>query len=184
MDYEWMYKRLSPYCCEDNGRPGIDPMEHLYGIPSLRQTHREIEANVAYRWFLWYSLLEKIPHFATVSCAFCRRFPPKLSEEIFAHILNKALSHKIVDASMVFTDETHIKASANKKKYRKEQAAKTAKVYAQQPQEEVNAEREKPAIRAADSLPSSPALFRSSSSFFLFPFSSELGAFLTRSAPG
>ena len=45
---------------------------------------------------------------------------------------------------MVFTDGTHIKASANKKKYRKEQAAKTAKVYAQQLQKEVSAEREKP----------------------------------------
>ena len=92
MDYDWLYERLSPYYCEDNGRPGIDPvvlikmalLEHLYGIPSLRQTHREIEVNVAYRWFLGYSLLEKIPHFATVSYAFCRRFPPELSEEIFA----------------------------------------------------------------------------------------------------
>ena len=34
---------------------------------------------------------------------------------------------------------THIKASASKKKYQKEQAAKTAKVYARQLQEEVNA---------------------------------------------
>ena len=151
MDYDWLYGRLSPYYCEDNGRPGIDPvvlikmalLEHLYGIPSLRQTHREIEVNVAYRWFLGYSLLEKIPHFATVSYAFCRRFPPELSEEIFAHILNKALNHKIVDASMVFIDGTHIKASASKKKYQKEQVAKAAKVYARQLREEVNAEREK-----------------------------------------
>lgn len=92
MDYEWLYERLRPYYCEDNGRPGIDPvvlikmalLEHLYGIPSLRQTHRKIEVNVAYRWFLGYSLLEKIPYFATASYAFCRRFPPELSEEIFA----------------------------------------------------------------------------------------------------
>ena len=151
MDNEWLYERLRPYYCEDKGRPGIDPvvlikmalLEHLYGIPSLRQTHREIEVNVAYRWFLGYSLLDKIPHFATVSYAFCRRFPPELSEEIFAHILNKALNEKIVDASMVFIDGTHIKASASKKKYRKEQVAKTAKVYARQLREEVNAEREK-----------------------------------------
>ena len=53
--------------------------------------------------------------------------------------MNKTLSHKIVDASMMFIDGTHIKASANRKKYRKEQAAKTAKVYAQQLQEEVTA---------------------------------------------
>ena len=60
MDYEWLYERLRPYYCEDKGRPGIDPvvlikmalLEHLYGIRSLRQTYREIEVNVAYRWFL------------------------------------------------------------------------------------------------------------------------------------
>lgn len=41
------YERLRPYYCEDNGRPGIDPvvlikmalLEHLYGLPSLWQTH-------------------------------------------------------------------------------------------------------------------------------------------------
>ena len=26
MDYEWLYARLSPYYCADNGRPGTDPV--------------------------------------------------------------------------------------------------------------------------------------------------------------
>ena len=38
---------------------------------------------------------------------------------------------------------THIKASANKKKYQKEQVRKAAKVYSGQLRREVNAEREK-----------------------------------------
>lgn len=151
MDYDWLYERLSPYYCHDNGRPGTDPVvlikmvliQHLFGIPSLRQTYREIQVNLAYRWFLGYSLLDEIPHFATVSYAFCKRFPPELSEEIFAHILNKAINHRMVDASAIFIDGTHIKASANKKKHQKEQVAKTAKIYEQQLREEVNAEREK-----------------------------------------
>ena len=42
-------------------------LQHLFGIPSLRQTHREIQVNNAYRWFLGYGLLEDIPHFATVA---------------------------------------------------------------------------------------------------------------------
>ena len=82
MDYEWLYERLDPYYCHDNGRPGTDPVvlvkmvliQHLFGIPSLRQTYREIQVNVAYRWFLGYGLLDEIPHFATVSYAFCKRF--------------------------------------------------------------------------------------------------------------
>ena len=80
MDYGWLYERLDPYYCHDNGRPGTDPVvlikmvliQHLFGIPSLRQTYREIQVNVAYRWFLGYGLLDNIPHFATVSYAFCK----------------------------------------------------------------------------------------------------------------
>ena len=131
MDYEWLYALLSPYYCHDNGRPGIDPVvlikmvliQHLFGIASLRQTYREIQVNVAYRWFLGYGLLEQIPHFATVSYAFCKRFPDEVISEIFEHILNKALNNRMVDPSMVFIDGTHIKASANKKKFQKEQLA-------------------------------------------------------------
>ena len=123
MDYEWLYEKLDPYYCHDNGRPSIDPIvlikmaliQHLFGIPSLRQTYREIIVNLAYRWFLGYGLLEEIPHFSTVSYAFCHRFPEDLTIEIFEHILNKALNNRMVDPRTVFIDGTHIKASANKK---------------------------------------------------------------------
>ena len=88
MDYDWLYERLSPYYKENVGRPGIDPvvlikmalLEHLYGIRSLRQTYRDIQVNVAYRWSLGYDLLETIPHFATVSYAFCKRSPAELRD--------------------------------------------------------------------------------------------------------
>ena len=55
MDYAWLHKRLKPYCCHDNGCPGTDPVVFVktvlieYGIPSLRQSCREIQANAAYR---------------------------------------------------------------------------------------------------------------------------------------
>ncbi len=57
MDYEWLYERLEAYYCHDNGRPGTDPVvlikmvliQHLFGIPSLRQTHRDIQVNVSGR---------------------------------------------------------------------------------------------------------------------------------------
>ena len=149
MDYEWLYERLSGYYCHNNGRPGTDPvvlikmvlLQHLYGIPSLRQTYERVQDTLSYRWFLGYGLLDNIPHFATVSYAFCKRFPEELTSEIFEHILNKALNNHMVHPSAIFIDGTHIKASANKKKFQKEQVAKTAKVYAEQLREEVNAER-------------------------------------------
>ena len=48
MDYDWIYERLEPYYCADQGRPGTDPVvlikmvliQHLFGIPSLRHTGR------------------------------------------------------------------------------------------------------------------------------------------------
>ena len=55
--------RVAPYySAAKNVRPGTDPvvlikmvlLQHLFGIPSLRQTHRECEVNVVYRWFLGY----------------------------------------------------------------------------------------------------------------------------------
>ena len=57
MDYEWLYERLAPYYCHDNGRPGTDPvvlikmvlLQHLFGIPSLRQTHQRIQDTNSYR---------------------------------------------------------------------------------------------------------------------------------------
>ena len=54
--YELVQDKYSP----DQGRPSMDPVmlikipfiQYLYGIKSMRQTIKEIEVNVAYRWFL------------------------------------------------------------------------------------------------------------------------------------
>ena len=57
-------------------------------------------------------------------------------------------------------DGTHIKASANKKKFQKKQVEKTAKIYSEQLREEVNAEREKlgkKAIEDSDDNNNSPS---------------------------
>ena len=46
-----------------------------------------IEVKLTYRWFWGYGLLEKIPHLATVNCAFCKQFLNELTAAIFEHIL-------------------------------------------------------------------------------------------------
>ena len=106
------YERLSPYYRHNSGRPENDPvalirmvlLQHPFGIPSLRQTHREIQVNLAYRRFLGYGLLAEISHLATVSYAFCRRFPDKPSGGIFGHIFNKVRNHRMVDPRTIFMD--------------------------------------------------------------------------------
>ena len=112
MDYEWLYERSDPYYCHDNGRPITDPVvlikivliQHLFGIPSLRQTHHWVQDTLSYRWFLGYELLDEIPHFATVSYAFCKRFPEELAQEIFEHILKKASINRVLRHSTTDRD--------------------------------------------------------------------------------
>ena len=36
MDYEWLYERLAPYYCHDNGRPGADPVVMYCDPPTGR----------------------------------------------------------------------------------------------------------------------------------------------------
>ena len=48
------------YCLDNDTK--YDPIV-LFKIKSMRQTIREIEVNVAYRWFLGYDFYDKIPHF-------------------------------------------------------------------------------------------------------------------------
>ena len=150
VDFNEIYPMVEQYYCEDNGRPAADPVmlvkmvliQHLFGMRSLRQTVKEIEVNLAYRWFLGLGIDTTAPHFATVSYAFASRFPSELCEEIFAWVLEAAVAKKFVKAETVFIDGTHIKASANKNKKRKELAAATARVYDKQLRDEINADRE------------------------------------------
>ena len=82
VDFTHVYDLVEDLYCEDNGRPSCDPVvlfklvliQHLFGIRSLRQTMRDAEVNVAYRWFLGYTMSQNLPHFATISYAFCHRF--------------------------------------------------------------------------------------------------------------
>lgn len=56
----------------------------------MRQTIKDVETNVAYRWFLGYSFEDPIPHFSTFSKNYVRRFrETTLFEDIFSHILEQ-----------------------------------------------------------------------------------------------
>lgn len=129
IDFSFIYDEVEGlYASGRDGRPGIDPVslfkiifiQYLFGIRSMRQTIKEIEVNTAYRWFIGYELLEPIPHFSTFSKNYTRRFKDTdIFEKIFQHILQEAVNNGFVDASAVFIDGTHIKASANKHKTQK-----------------------------------------------------------------
>lgn len=132
------------------GRPSIDPVvlikivliQYLFGIPSMRQTISEIQVNIAYRWFIGYSISEAIPHFSTFSKNYERRFKhTDLFSTIFIKILEIAESEGFIAPEQIYIDSTHIKASANKKKYIKIDVEVEAKKYKDQLDKEIEEDR-------------------------------------------
>jgi transposase len=151
IDFSFIYEAVKGLYSEiEWGKPGIDPVclfkivliQYMFGIRSMRQTIKEIEVNMAYRWFIGYDIGEKIPHFSTFGKNYKRRFEgTDVFEKIFAQILQEAVSCGFVDASAVFIDGTHIKASANKNKSKEAIVEVQAKNYRKQLDEEIEKDR-------------------------------------------
>ncbi len=150
VDFSQLYEIVEPLYCEYNGRPSIDPVvlfkmaliQHLYGLPSLRRTDEEVNLNVAYRWFLGYTLQEETPHFSTLSYNFRHRFTEETIEQVFTWILKEVAEAGYLSPSAVFVDGTHIKANANTKKQVKKEIPVASKRYAKELMEEVNGDRD------------------------------------------
>ena len=148
INWNFIYDLVEEKYCPDNGRPSMDPVmlikipfiQYLYGIKSMRQTMKEIEVNVAYRWFLGLDMLDPIPHFSTFGKNYTRRFKDTdLFEQIFSKILEDCMKYNLVNTGQIFVDATHVKACANSKKMRKRVAHEQALWY----EEELNKEIEK-----------------------------------------
>jgi transposase len=150
VDFTKIYKIVEELYCKDNGRPSIDPVvlfkmvliQHLYGLSSLRRTAEEVKMNVAYRWFIGYTMNEETPHFSTISYNFKNRYTSKTVEEIFNWILSEIETAGYLSPEVVFVDGTHIKANANINKKVKEAIPEAARVYEKQLREEINRDRE------------------------------------------
>lgn len=145
-----IYEITDELYCKTNGRPNVDSVvlfkmvliQHLYGIPSLRRTHEEIRMNIAYRWFLGYSLQENIPHFSTVSHNFKHRYSMEVIDQVFEWILQEIEKAGYLSPEAVFIDGTHIKANANLKKAVKKAIPEASKIYEKQLAEEIGMDRE------------------------------------------
>ncbi|BDP73734.1 hypothetical protein EfmAA96_15190 [Enterococcus faecium] len=149
LDFEFIYPIVEA-TYSDLGRPSIDPViliklvfiQYLFGIRSMRQTIKEVDTNVAYRWFLGYSFEEKIPHFSTFGKNYVRRFrETTVFEDIFAYILEQAVKAGFVTEDNLYLDSTHIKANANKHKFTKEMTHDEAKAYQDELEDEINRQR-------------------------------------------
>ena len=152
VDFSFIYDLVEDKYSPDFGRPSLDPVtliklpliQCMFGIKSMRQTMKEIEVNVAYRWFLGLDFFDDVPHFSTFGKNYKRRFEgTDLFEQIFTQILLQCMKRGLVDTSTFYVDATHVKAAANSKKSKKILVAKkTAKFYDEQLREEIDKDRE------------------------------------------
>lgn len=149
IDWSFIYDLVKD-TYSDKGRPSIDPVtliklpliQYLYGIKSMRQTIKEIEVNVAYRWFLGLEFYDPVPHFSTFGKNYTRRFKDTdLFEQIFAHILEECYKFRLVDPTEIFVDATHVKARANNKKMQKRIAKEETLFYESMLRKEINEDR-------------------------------------------
>ncbi len=152
IDFEFIRDEVAHLYCKDNGRPPVDPVRlfkiillgYLFGIKSERQLVKEIEVNVAYRWFLRMSLTEKVIHASTLSQNRIRRFNgTDVFERIFINIVEQAMAKGLVAGQELFTDSTHLKANANKNKHTNEVRNVRVSAYLDMLDEDVAVDREK-----------------------------------------
>ena len=103
---------------------------------------REIEVNLAYRWFLGYNIQDAIPHHSTISQNRRRRFQDSdVYRKIFDRIVLRALELKLADGKHLYTDSTHLKANANKKKFDLQDVEKSTKSYLAELDADINTDR-------------------------------------------
>ncbi len=149
IDLSFIYDKVK-HLYSSFGRESIDPVvlfkiviiQYTFGIKSMRQTIKEIDMNIAYRWYLGYEIHEPIPHFSTFGKNYSRRFKETdIFETIFSQIISEIIDLNFIDDSSVFIDGTHIKACANTKKSKNEVVEKSAKFYQTELQKEIASDR-------------------------------------------
>jgi transposase len=126
IDFTFIHDLTAPLYCSDNGRPPLDPtlmfkalfIGYLFGVRSERQLVREIEVNVAYRWFLRLKLTDNVFDASTLSQNRRRRYQDEtIAQSIFDRIVEQAIKAGLVDGTVLYTDSTHLKANANKNRF-------------------------------------------------------------------
>lgn len=136
----------------EKGRPCLDVvllfkmmlLGYLYGIRSERELERQVQVNVAYRWFLGLGLTDKVPDHSTISQNRRRRFRGNdIFQEIFDEIVRRAMDMGLVTGKNLFTDSTHLKASANRNRKEVVEVTESPREYLEELEKAVTEEREK-----------------------------------------
>src|SRR5262245_21376683 len=140
LDLSWVHAELAPHY-PDNGRPSIDPelmirmliIGYVFAIRSERALCRDVQVNLAYRWFCGLSIEDKIPDHSAYSRARNERFRESdIFRRVFEHIVETCIASELVGGKGFAVDASLIVADANKQRsipgaeWNKERAAKDA----------------------------------------------------------
>lgn len=124
IDFSFIYQRIE-HLYPKYGRPSVDPvvlvkmllLGFLYGIDSERKIEKEVQVNIAFRWFLGINLDERVPDHSTVSQTRRRKFKDcNIFDDVFVEVVKKCMEVGLVDGSLILTDSTHVKANASMKR--------------------------------------------------------------------
>ena len=105
------------------GRPSIDPellirmllVGYCFGIRSERRRCEEVHLNLAYRWFCWLDLSDRIPDHSTFSKNRHGRFrDSELLRHLFETTVARCIEEGLVSGQRMAIDASLIEADANR----------------------------------------------------------------------
>ena len=116
---DFLYEETRPHYSH-TGQPSVDPvvlfkmmlLGYLFGISSERKLAKEIQVNMAFRWYLGYDLDEATPNHSVLSKARAR-FPEEVFASFFNRVIELCLKSGLIKGEAVFMDSTLIKANAS-----------------------------------------------------------------------
>jgi transposase len=124
LDLSWVHAELRPFYSR-MGRPSIDPVlmirmliiGYVFAIRSERALCREVQVNLAYRWFCDLSIEDKIPDHSAFSRARNERFRDSgIFRCVFERVVEACLAAGLVGGEGFAVDASLIAADANKQR--------------------------------------------------------------------
>src|SRR2546421_10082163 len=122
LDLSWVHGELGPYYSR-LGRPSIDPalmirmliVGYVFAIRSERALCREVQVNLAYRWFCGLSIEDKLPDHSAFSRARNERFHDNdIFRRVFERVVAACMAADLVGGKGFAVDASLIAADANK----------------------------------------------------------------------
>ena len=124
LDLSWVHAELAPHYSAI-GRPSVDPvlmlrmlvLGYVFAIRSERAICREVQVNLAYRWFCGLSIEDRIPDHSTFTRARNERFRDSdILRGVFERVVEACIAAGLVGAEGFAVDASLIVADANKQR--------------------------------------------------------------------